>query len=138
VNVTSPTNAASKWVSRAQAGAQQYGASVASSTVDQAGLAAAAEPTWAAGVANAAANHFFSDGVQKAGTAAWKAGVANKGVARYSPGVTNAQTKYTANVTPYINALQGLTLPARGPKGSNIQRVQAVDDLMQATRKQNA
>lgn len=135
MNVATPSAAAAKWVSRAQAGAAAYGTAVASSQVDQAGAAAAAEPTWAAAVANAAANHYFADGVQSAGTAAWKAGVASKGVARYSPGVTAGQPKYTTNVTPYINALQGLNLPARTVKGSNISRVQAVDDLMQATKK---
>ena len=85
----------------------------------------------------AAANHYFSDGVTKAGTQAWKNGVASKGVARYPSGITAGQTKYTANVTPFLNALSGLALPARGPKGSNNARVTAVDDLMQATKKAN-
>ena len=135
MNVATPQAAAAKWVARSQAGAQTYGANVAASNVDWAGLTSGAQNTWSASVANAAANGYFASGVNDAGTAGWKAGVASKGVARYSPGVTAGQGKYTTKEAPYLTALQGLTLPARGVKGSNIGRVQAVDDLMQATKK---
>lgn len=137
MNVTSPTNAGAKWVQRASAAGQTYTAAVAGSTVDQAGLAAAAEPLWSASVQQAAAEHRFSAGVQKSGTAAWKAGVASKGAARYGSGVTAAQPKYAQNVAPYFQALQNLTLPPRGVKGSNIARVQAVDDALMAAKQAN-
>lgn len=136
MNVSSPTAAASKWTSRAGAAGQTYATAVASSNVDQAAAAAAAEGTWSAAVAQAAQNKTFSTQVLKAGTASWKAGVANKGAARYAPGVNAAGPKYTTNVTPYFNALSSLTLPVRGVKGSNIARVQAVDDALMATKAQ--
>jgi len=137
MNVTSAANAATKWVQRASAAAQTYGANVASSTVDQAGLAAAAQPLWAASVQQAAANNTFATQVQKAGTGAWKNGVATKGVARYPSGVTAAQGKYQTDVQPYFTALQNLTLPPRGVKGSNIGRVTAVDDALMAVKQAN-
>lgn len=75
--------------------------------------------------------------MQKSGTAAWKAGVASKGAARYGSGVTASQNKYTTNVGPYFQALANLTLPPRSVKGSNIARVQAVDDALMAAKQAN-
>jgi hypothetical protein len=135
VIVKDPNTSATKWNQRAGAAAPAYASGVANTQKDQAGLAAAAEGTWAAAVQTAAANHTFSAQVTKAGTAAWKAGVATKGAARYPQGITAGQPKYVAGVTPYFNALSSATLPPRGPKGSNIGRVQVVDDLLMATRR---
>ena len=136
MNVATPSAAATKWNTRASAAASTYTQNVAASTVDWSGLTAASQPTWAAAVQTAAANNYFQDGVTRVGTAAWKTGVATKGAARYPQGVAAGQTKYQTNVTPYIQALQGLTLPARNVKGSNIGRVTAIDDLMMATKQQ--
>jgi hypothetical protein len=126
---------ATKWVQRAGAAAPAYASGVAGTTKDQAGLAAAAEPLWASQVQIAAANHTFAQMVTQAGTGKWKAMVASKGAARYPQGVTAGQPAYTTGVSPYFQALTNLTLSPRGPKGSNIGRVQAVDDLLIATRK---
>jgi hypothetical protein len=133
--VKDPNTSATKWNLRAGAAAPAYASGVANTQKDQAALAASAEPTWAAAVQNAAANHTFSSQVLKAGTSAWKAGVATKGTARYPQGITAGQPAYVAGVTPYFSALSSLTLAPRGPKGSNIGRVQAVDDLLMATRR---
>jgi hypothetical protein len=132
--VQNVNTAATKWNQRASAAAPAYTSGVANTTKDQAALAAAAEPTWSAAVQTAAANHTYSQQVLAAGTGAWKAGVASKGAARYPQGVAAGQPAYVTGVTPYFNALTQLTLAPRGPKGSNIGRVQAVDDAMIATR----
>jgi hypothetical protein len=108
---------------------------VAGSTKDQAALAAASENLWAQNVAQAAANHRFSARITKAGTSAWKAGVAAVGGTRYSQGVGNAMAKYQAGVAPFFTALNSVSLPARGPKGSNGARVDAVVNALMAAKR---
>jgi hypothetical protein len=126
---------AAKWSQRAGAAQATYTAGVAATTKDQAALAAAAEGLWAQAVATAAANKRFSIGLQKSGVAGWKAGVASVGGARYSQGVGVAGPKYQAGVAPYFAALSSVTLPARGPKGSNGARVDAVVNALMAAKK---
>jgi hypothetical protein len=135
VIVKDPNTSGQKWTQRASAAAPAYASGVAGTQKDQAALAAAAEGTWATAVQTAAANKTFSTQVLAAGTSKWKAGVASKGAARYPQGVSAGQPAYVTGVTPYLNALSSLTLTPRGPKGSNITRVQQVDDLLIATRK---
>jgi hypothetical protein len=126
---------AAKWSQRAAAAQGAYTTGVASSSKDQAALAAAAEPLWAQAVATAAANKRFSTRLQAVGTAAWKAGVATVGGTRYSQGVGAAQNKYQSGVQPFLSALSSVTLPARGPKGSNGARIDAVVNALMAAKK---
>jgi hypothetical protein len=126
---------ATKWSARAAAAQGAYTSGVASTQKDQAALAAAAEPLWAANVAAAANAKRFSAGLNRATTSAWKAGVAAVGGTRYSQGVGNAQSKYQTRVQPYFAALAGVNLPARGPKGSNGPRVDAVVNALMAAKK---
>lgn len=128
--VKDPGASATKWSQRASAAAQSYTQGVASSTKDQAGLAAAAAPLWAAAVAAAAQSGTFAKKVIKAGTQAWQAGVASKGATRYGPGVNAATSKYQTAVTPFFAAIASVVLPAKGVKGSNIGRVDAVDQAL--------
>jgi hypothetical protein len=126
---------AAKWSTRAASASGTYTAGVAATTKDQAALAAAAEPLWAQNVAAAAAAKRFSTRLNAVGTAAWKAGVAAVGGTRYSQGVGAAQNKYQTRVAPYFQALGSVTLPARGPKGSNSARIDAVVNALMAAKK---
>lgn len=126
---------AAKWSQRAGAAQGAYTAGVASSTKDQAALAAAAEGLWAQAVATAAANKRFSAGLNKSGTGGWKAGVAAVGGQRYQQGTSVAGPKYQSRVQPFFAALSSVTLPARGPKGSNGARVDAVVNALMAAKK---
>lgn len=126
---------ATKWSARAAAASGAYTSGVSSTQKDQAALAAAAEPLWASNTALAASNHSFSKGLNKAGTGAWKAGVAAVGGQRYSQGVGAATNKYQSNVAKYFAALSSVTLPARGPKGSNSARIDAVVNALMAAKK---
>lgn len=129
-------SAASKWSARAASAQGTYTAGVAATTKDQAELAAASENLWASNVAAAASAKRFSTRLRKAGTPAWKAGVAAVGGQRYAQGVGAAQTKYQNGVQPFLAALQSVTLPARGPKGSNGARIDAVVNALMAAKKQ--
>jgi hypothetical protein len=135
--IKTPSDAATKWGTRASAAQSAYTTGVANTQKDQAALAAAAQPQWAASVAAAAAANRFATRITAAGTGAWKAGVAALGGARYSQGVTapTAQAKYVKGVTPIFAALAGLQLPARNVKGSNSARIDAVVNAEMAAAK---
>lgn len=134
MTVKDPSVSAQKWSTRANGASTDYGNGVANTQKDQAALAAAAADTWAAATAHAAANGRFAKRVIAATTAKWKAGVAKLGVQRYGTGVQGATGKYTAGVTPFFQALAGLSLPARQTKGNNAARSNAVVQLLMATK----
>ena len=88
----------------------------------------AAEDNYGAGVQAAIAEGRFGRGVSNAGTETWKKGAREKGVVRWAPGVSLAKAKYQAKIAGVLNALSGIALPARGPKGDprNIERVAVI------------
>lgn len=124
----SASQSAEKFVQRASAASQDYGAGVQGTTKDQAAAAIAGKGNWAAGIQAAITGDRFAKGLQKSGTAGWKAGVANKGVNRFGEGVANSSSKYAENSGKYDGARGAASSLPRGPKGSpqNFQRSQAV------------
>jgi hypothetical protein len=121
---------AQKFVKRAGAAGADYAAGVMNPKRDWNANTAAAAPVWAQAVQTAAANGRFAAGVAKAGNAKWQANASGKGAQRYPQGVGGAAAAWQSGVTPYLNALATLDLPPRGVKGTNINRVSAVDDAL--------
>jgi hypothetical protein len=121
---------ADKYSNRAGAAQQDYANGVAGAT-GQAAAAAAAVTKWQAAVASPTAAAAFTANINAAGDGAWKAGVAAKGVVRYGPGVAAGKGKWANKVQKYFTALKGLSLPARGLRGS-AQNAQ-ISALVQAT-----
>jgi hypothetical protein len=80
----------------------------------------------------------FQKGVSAAGTSKWQSNAVNKGASRYTQGVSGASAAYTAGMTPVLQVLAGITLPARMPKGdpSNINRVSAIDTALRTWKTQ--
>lgn len=90
----------------------------------------------------------YASGVQQAiSNGQWQAGVEGKGSryamkastvggSRWSDGVSRAETDYVSGVTPYLQAISGMSLPPRGPKGAaqNYGRSQAVGDALHAIK----
>jgi len=136
MKVKDPGTAATKWSTRAAAAQTDY--TTGAQGADQATPAAAAVATWQAAVNDPTSAKRFVMGIQAAGNAGWLAGIQQKGAARYAQGVGTAaaKTKYQTKVTPYFQALQGLTLPPRGLRRSaqNFARVQAVDQALAAVK----
>ena len=124
-----------KYTNRAGAAVNDYVAGVNAAT-GQAAAAAAAADKWQQSVSAASAKSAFSANVQAAGDQAWKAGVAAKGQARYAPGVTAGGPKWAAKVQKYFAVLKGLSLPARGLRGSaaNMQISAAVAAALHSTK----
>ena len=131
-----PNAIATKWNQRASAAAPAYTAGVNNPRTDYATAAVGAEPTWEQGVTAAIGRKAFAAGVKRVGTTKWQAAAAGKGSQRYPGGVAAGQSNYQSGVTPYLQVLSTLSLPARGPKGSanNTQRVSAVDTALNSKK----
>jgi hypothetical protein len=132
MQVKSADAVAKKWAARAGAASGDYANGVNTTTRDWAADTAAAAPAWAQGVQGAVANGSFIKGVNNAGTAKWKQNASTKGAQRYPTGVAQAQPAYQNGIGPVLQALAGINLPPRGPKGApeNINRVIAVTQTL--------
>lgn len=106
-----------KYTTRAAAATTDYVNGVQGAT-GQAAAAAAAVNKWQQAVASPAAAAAFQNNLTAAGDQAWKNGVQQKGQARYAPGVQAGGGKWANKVGKYFAVLKGLSLPARGLRGS--------------------
>ena len=131
-----PNAIATKWNQRASVAGPAYSAGVANPSKDWATATAQAQPAYEQGVQTAITRNSFANGAKKAGTAKWQSGATQKGAQRYPQGVSLAQGTYAAAITPYLQTLSSLTLPARGPSGSpqNYQISQAVGTALAAKK----
>lgn len=138
IKVKDPGAAATKWVSKATNAQADYKAGVMAPKQDQNAAAIASADLWQTSVSSTAAKNAFTSGLRTAGLQGWQTGATVKGAAHYPDGVRAAQTKYQTNVTPFLQAIAGLTLPAKGIRGSdsNIARVTAVAQALHALRLQ--
>ena len=78
----------------------------------------------------------FKKNLQSAGDQGWQNGAINKGATNYPNGVRLGAPKWASNVAPYLAVISGLTLPAKGIKGSdaNVARVSAVAQALHAKK----
>jgi len=136
IKVKDPGTTANKWATNAGNATNSYIAGINAPKTSQSAAAVAAGPRWQAAVQSPAALAAFTSHIQKAGDAAWAAGALGKGKDRYSGGIAAAKAKYTNNVTPFLTAIAGVTLPDKGVRGSsqNYARVQAVGDALHALK----
>jgi len=80
----------------------------------------------------------FVGGVKKAGAAKYTRKVKDVGVARFGSGVSAAVADFQDGVTPMLDEISKITLPARAPRGdaSNINRVTAIATALHKKRLQ--
>lgn len=121
-------NASARWVRRAGSAQQEYEEGVRSPRADWATATVASAPVHTTATQQALADGRFAKGVQAAGSSRWQSKALSKGAPRFGPGVADAESDYQKGVQPYLDVLNNVTLPPRGPKGDpkNIQRVIAV------------
>lgn len=136
IKVKDPGTTAKKWQTNAGNATNSYIAGINAPKASQSAQAAAAVGRWQAAVQSPSAAASFVSHLQKAGDGAWSAGALGKGKDRYAGGINAAVTKYTNNVTPFLTAIAGVTLPDKGIRGSaqNYARVQAVGDALHALK----
>lgn len=140
IKVKDPATTGTRWVNKASNAQADYKAGVMNPKVPQNAAALAAAPRWQSAVSSTAALNRFTSGLRAAGDAGWQAGASGKGASHYPDGVRAAQTKFVNNVTPFLQAIAGVTLPDKGIRGSaaNYARVQAVGDALHQLKLQRA
>lgn len=136
IKVKDPTSTANKWDTNAGNATAAYTAGIQAPKAPQAASAIAAVARWQASVQDPGAAARFTGHLAKAGDAAWSTGAMGKGKDRYPGGIHAAKGKYLTNVSPFLAAIAGVTLPDKGLRGSsqNYARVQAVGDALHALK----
>lgn len=127
---------AKKFVRNAGAAAGDYTEGVKNAGSDwQAGAAAGAD-NYAAGTQAAIADGRFARGVAAAGSAKYVQRASVLGAQRYPTGVAAAEGDWSKGAQPYLQAIAGMTLPPRRPKGDpgNAARSQAVASALRAMK----
>jgi hypothetical protein len=121
-----------KWQRRASVAQPEYQAGVQNPRTpwDQATMAA--ENSYKAGVLAAANAGNFGKGVSKAGSSKWQNAAMKKGPSRFVEGVSMSGPAFQEQISAVLTTIQGVTLPARGPKGSpqNYQRVGPIGEAL--------
>ncbi|MFY9259920.1 MAG: hypothetical protein WAO71_05350 [Gallionella sp.] len=135
-NIKSADKISAKWARRAGSATIEYTEGIQSPKADWATQTGNAEKAYETGVNAAISRKSFGKGVKKTGTSGWQKNALEKGPARYQQGVQVAEDKYATAFKPYGDAIKGMTLPPRGPKGdpANINRVSAVATLLHNTK----
>lgn len=125
---------ASKWKRKVDVAGEDYRYGIENPKADWATETKAAETRYKEGVTRAAAEGRFGRGVSKAGTEKWKKGAVEKGLTRWPEGVGMAEDEYRTAMSEVLSVIQGVTLPARRPKGdpANYERVKAIGTALHA------
>jgi hypothetical protein len=132
---TNATAAAQKWASNLGAATAAYTAGVQGVTVAPGQKAAAAQASYIARVTEKAP--VWAANVAAVGLGEWQTAAVQKGAPRLASGATAAQPKFTTFLQALLTyeANQLGSLPPRGPKGSNDQRMIAWSHAMQQFKK---
>lgn len=96
----------------------------------------AAVPVWHQSLQAANIQARMSTALRRAGAAKFGRKVREVGQTRFGSGVTAALADYAERFAPYLQIIQGLNLPSRGPRGDprNYNRVNAVGDALYRAR----
>jgi len=117
-----------KWVdvTPARAGYYEAEASVAGADWERSATAAAA--AYKAGVSAPNIEKMYTGGVKRAGAEKYERKVKAVGATRFGPGVLAAEKDFSDGVGPMLDAIKGITLAPRQPRGAlaNYERVKAI------------
>jgi len=138
IKVKDPATVLANWTAAGTSPNAQakYKAGVMSPKNPQNASAIAAIPRWQQAVSSTTAAARMAAGLRAAGDQGWQNGAINKGVNHYPDGIRAGGGKFQANVTPFLQAIAGVSLPDKGIRGSsqNYARVQAVGDALHALK----
>jgi hypothetical protein len=119
------TNTVDKWTRRAAVAGPDYQLGIDNPRVNWDVAAKAGEANYKLAVVAAANAGRFGAGVSRVGNQAWADGAKKKGTGRFAEGVALAAPKFQDRIQGVIAAIESVTLPPRGPKGSaqNLARI---------------
>src|SRR5262245_56794606 len=126
-----------KFVQRAGAATTDYTEGVKNAGPDWESKTKAAAPTWKQAMTEVVGTNRYEQGVSDAGSQKFTARASTLGAQRYAPGVQAAAPDWAKGFAPYHQALQGMDLPPRAPRGSpqNSQISQAVSQRLAAIKR---
>jgi len=136
MEVMSITKAAEKLVRRGAMAGDDYKVGCETTRKDQAESAIAAKDNYVAALTESFARGAFEKGLTKSGHAKWRAKATTKGAVNYPTAMRLAGSDYASGVEPYFRALESLTLPPKGTRGSpgNLERVRVLTEALHAVR----
>lgn len=136
IKVKSLEATAEKWNRKVQVAGPDYEAGVKDPARPWMEATLEAAPRQKEAVIKAANEERFAKGVRNSGDK-WARNVVKKGVIRWPEGVRDAQPDYSKGMGPVLNAISGVSLPARYPAGDerNIERVRAVTSAVHKATK---
>lgn len=125
---------AKKFVQRAGAAQADYKDGVAASGADWEAGARAGADNYKLAVVEAANQGRFEKGIAAAGAAKFTARATTLGAQRFASGVQAAEQEWAKGTAPFLDALKGLELPPRRPRGQNAARADAVAQRLHQMR----
>lgn len=134
--VRDPSASTKKWARNAGQAGQSYTDGVTAPRRDWAKSTLASKTAYNSGVQEALSKNRWEKGINRTGTGKQQAKALAVGASRYPQGVAAAEGDYQARVTPYLDTIKSIQLPARGPKGApqNIQRVAMIATALRAKK----
>lgn len=128
IKVKSADEVARKWAEVTPGRSTYYEANAVPAGSDWETNTKNAGAAFKAGISAGNIQAMFVGGVAKAGAAKYSRKVKDVGVARFGQGVSAAVDDFKSGVSPMLDEISKLTLPARGPRGdaSNVNRVTAI------------
>jgi hypothetical protein len=90
------------------------------------------EANYKTAVTTAANEGRYGKGVSRVGNQKWTDGATKKGPGRYVEGVQLGGLNFQERISMVLSTIEGVQLPARGPKGSpqNYQRVTPIGEAL--------
>jgi len=136
IAVKSAAEVAGKYASVTPGRSAYYESGVKNPRTSWSGATVAAASNYKQAVSAGDIEKRFAGGARKAGDTKWQRKSVDVGVSRFGPGVNAAKGDYEANVGPYLQAISGLTLPPRQPRGSdaNVERVRTIATALSKLR----
>ncbi len=108
---------AKKFVQRAAAAAGDYKSGVEASGQDWEANARAGAENYATGVQQAIGDKRFEKGIASAGAGKFVTRASTLGAQRFPTGVQASEGEWGKGTAPYLDAIKGMELPPRRPKG---------------------
>lgn len=109
-----------KWIRRAGVARPDYETGVKQPKRAWAAAAAAAKDTWRQAVTAPGVDDLFATGIKRAGDQKWQKMAVEKGAERYARGVELGKEYYASGMQENLSVIERTTLPARGPRGAEV------------------
>ena len=136
VQVKDLASSAGKWSRNAGAASGEYAANASAAAQRWQTNTVAAKGNFQQAITSAGVPDRYARGVTKAGAGKYSKGITDKGQSRFGEGVGLAQDAWQAGFQAFAQALSGLTLSPRRPRGDrqNYRRVEEVGVRLNAAR----